>query len=53
MILRESAYSHEASLEDVIALANKSRGKDKEGYRAEFVRLVKSVNEMQGELAKK
>ncbi|WP_242204527.1 VWA domain-containing protein [Aestuariivivens insulae] len=42
MQLRQSRYYNNATLEDVIDLANKGRGEDREGYRAEFIRLVSS-----------
>ncbi len=44
MLLRDSEYSGELSLGDVLALARGSIGEDSEGYRAEFVRMVESVN---------
>jgi Ca-activated chloride channel family protein len=50
MHLRKSAYANNASLEDVIQLAKKGRGKDEDGYRAEFIRLVKSYQQSQNEL---
>jgi len=53
MLLRSSDFIADASLEQVIELAENSKGKDAEGYRSEFVRLVKSVKEMHGELANK
>ena len=53
MVLRQSAFINTGDLMNVISLANKSKGKDEEGYRAEFVRLVKSVKEMEGSIAKK
>ncbi|MGB2760652.1 MAG: von Willebrand factor type A domain-containing protein [Maribacter stanieri] len=43
--LRKSAFNNKASLNDVIVLAENGRGVDKNGYRAEFIRLVKSINE--------
>ena len=43
--LRKSAFNNKASFNDVIVLAEKGRGVDKNGYRAEFIRLVKSINE--------
>ena len=42
MILRDSRYKGTATLTDVAALASGSRGIDPDGYRAEFVRLVRS-----------
>lgn len=44
MQLRQSQYFNNATTTDVIKLAEKGRGKDRDGYRAEFVRLVKSHN---------
>ncbi|RFN57659.1 vWA domain-containing protein [Marixanthomonas ophiurae] len=40
--LRDSEFISTKSREEVIRLAEAGRGKDKEGYRAEFIRLVKS-----------
>ena len=40
MQLRESQFYNNTNTQDVIALANKDRGEDKSGYRAEFVRLI-------------
>lgn len=42
MILRNSEFKGNSTLNNVIELADQSRGYDKEGYKAEFVRLVKS-----------
>ena len=43
MHLRKSEYKNGAVLKDVIQLAESGRGEDKQGYRAEFIRLVNSV----------
>ncbi|WP_423998958.1 YfbK domain-containing protein [Maribacter sp. IgM3_T14_3] len=43
--LRKSAFINKTSFNDVIVLAEKGRGEDENGYRAEFIRLVKSMNE--------
>ncbi|MEO1011864.1 MAG: von Willebrand factor type A domain-containing protein [Bacteroidota bacterium] len=43
MQLRESSYHNNSSLEDVLALAERGRGTDRNGYRAEFIRLVKTM----------
>ena len=43
--LRKSAFTNKTSFIDVIVLAEKGRGEDDNGYRAEFIRLVKSANE--------
>ena len=40
MLLRDSPYKADASWKSVIERARGSRGKDAEGYRAEFVRLA-------------
>ncbi|AOW20232.1 vWA domain-containing protein [Urechidicola croceus] len=42
MKIRKSKFIKKADFNDVIALAEKGRGEDKEGYRAEFIRLVKA-----------
>jgi Ca-activated chloride channel family protein len=41
LLLRQSKYKGTAQYEDVIKLARAAFGQDEEGYRAEFVRLVK------------
>jgi Ca-activated chloride channel family protein len=46
MILRNSEFKGNATLESAINLASGSRGTDEEGYRAEFIRLMKTVREM-------
>ena len=40
MILRNSEFRGTATLEDVLELARETRGADRDGYRAEFIRLV-------------
>lgn len=47
MHLRKSKYNNNASLNLVLDLANKGKGEDKQGYRAEFVRLVESYSNLQ------
>ncbi|MBC9797795.1 vWA domain-containing protein [Sinomicrobium weinanense] len=42
MYLRDSEYLNGTKKEDIIALAEKNRGKDPDGSRAEFIRLMKS-----------
>ncbi|TCP26910.1 Ca-activated chloride channel family protein [Tenacibaculum skagerrakense] len=44
MYLRKSKFKNERNLEDVIRLASNGKGIDKDGYRSEFIRLVKSYN---------
>ena len=43
MILRESKFVKDRSIDQVVALAENAKGLDSEGYRSEFVRLVKTV----------
>ncbi|WP_405397910.1 von Willebrand factor type A domain-containing protein [Maribacter sp. Asnod2-G09] len=43
--LRKSAFINKTTFNNVIELAENGRGEDKNGYRAEFIRLVKSINE--------
>ncbi len=43
MLLRQSPYKQNASFEQAIRNASAGLGKDPEGYRSEFVRLVKSA----------
>jgi Ca-activated chloride channel family protein len=40
MLLRDSKFKGEANYKSVLALAKQAKGKDEEGYRAEFIRLV-------------
>lgn len=41
LILRQSAFKGSANYGKVIELAKKAKGNDEEGYRAEFIQLVK------------
>ncbi|SFE29925.1 Ca-activated chloride channel family protein [Chitinophaga sp. CF118] len=43
MLLRNSEYKGNATYDQVLTLANKAKGEDPEGYRAEFVQLVKKA----------
>ncbi len=43
MHLRKSQYRNNAAINDVITLAEAGKHKDKSGYRSEFIRLVKTV----------
>lgn len=40
LLLRDSKFKGETNYKDIIALAKQSKGKDEEGYRAEFIKLV-------------
>ena len=46
MILRKSEYRGSATLDDAIGLANGARGEDEDGYRAELIRMMKTVRDM-------
>ncbi|MBY0433886.1 MAG: von Willebrand factor type A domain-containing protein [Cyclobacteriaceae bacterium] len=43
MLLRDSEFVKGFTFDDVLQLAQGARGVDKEGHRAEFIRLVKSM----------
>ncbi len=43
MLLRNSEYKGQASYDQVLRIARKAKGKDQEGYRAEFVKLVETA----------
>lgn len=53
MLLRNSEYKGTSTYEDVINLAGKSLGIDAEGYRMEFISLVKKAQELQHTTVKK
>jgi Ca-activated chloride channel family protein len=42
MLLKDSDYIKKFNYDDVAQLAESARGKDKEGYRIEFINMVKS-----------
>ncbi len=44
MILRDSEFKAEASMEQVLQIAQGAMGTDEEGYRAEFVKLVETAD---------
>ncbi len=48
MVLRDSEYKGSTCYSDVIELAKGARGEDEEGYRSEFLRLVKTAGELKG-----
>lgn len=43
MQLRDSKFKGNTDYDAIITSAQSSKGKDTEGYRAEFIRLVKAV----------
>lgn len=50
MLLRQSEFVQESSFEQAIALAQGAKGVDKEGYRAEYIKLAKSAQLMAKDL---
>ena len=44
MLLKNSEYKGTFNYNTVLTLARSAKGRDKEGYRAEFISLVKTVN---------
>ena len=46
MVLRKSKHKGSYTIDAVIELAQSSRGKDSEGYRAEFVKLAKAAKKL-------
>ena len=47
MLLRESAFKGDSNYQDLIDLANKSIGKDLNGYRAEMIRLMQFMMDLE------
>jgi Ca-activated chloride channel family protein len=43
LLLRDSQFKGEATYDQVLELAKESKGQDEAGYRAEFIRLVETV----------
>lgn len=46
MLLRKSEFKANATFESVLALVKESKGKDENGYRSEFIRLVGLAQEI-------
>jgi Ca-activated chloride channel family protein len=46
MMLRNSSFKQQASYKEVISMAENAVGDDKEGYRKEFLQLVKSATSL-------
>ncbi|MCP4584204.1 MAG: VWA domain-containing protein [candidate division Zixibacteria bacterium] len=53
MLLRDSKFKADASFDQVLKLAKKSKGEDDNGYRAEFIRLVETAKLMTEELTER
>lgn len=47
LLLRDSKHKASASYEHVISEARKAKGKDEEGYRAEFIKLAEAAKSLQ------
>jgi Ca-activated chloride channel family protein len=45
MLLKDSKYKGIGTYDMALALARSAKGKDKEGYRAEYIKLVKTMND--------
>jgi Ca-activated chloride channel family protein len=43
MLLRNSDYKQNANFDQLIQRAKEAKGKDDEGYRAEFIRLAEDA----------
>jgi Ca-activated chloride channel homolog len=46
MILRNSEFKGNATLENAAMIARSARGEDEDGYRSELIRLIKTVNDL-------
>jgi Ca-activated chloride channel homolog len=46
MLLRNSEFKGNSSVDTILEMAKDSKGSDEEGYRSEFIQLVKTVNDL-------
>ncbi len=46
MLLRDSQFKQNSKFDQLITLAKSAKGKDDDGYRAEFIRLAESTKNM-------
>ena len=53
MVLRNSEYKNQASFKHLLSIAQNARGEDEEGYRGEFIKLVKTAQALKGMSADK
>jgi Ca-activated chloride channel family protein len=51
MLLRNSDFKQNANFDELIKLAKSAKGKDENGYRAEFIRLAESTGDMMKTMA--
>jgi Ca-activated chloride channel family protein len=52
MLLRDSEYKENAKYSMILQMAGASLGKDEEGYRKEFISLVKKASELKNDVVK-
>jgi Ca-activated chloride channel family protein len=48
LLLRDSEYKGNLTVEDVLSMARSAKGEDEEGYRSEFIKLVKTAESIGG-----
>ncbi|HEB62090.1 MAG TPA: DUF3520 domain-containing protein, partial [Bacteroidetes bacterium] len=53
LLLKDSAYKKDAGYESVLRNANLSKGQDIDGYRSEFINLVKTAKALDNSLVQK
>jgi Ca-activated chloride channel family protein len=46
MILRDSEFRGEATIEGAVMLARSARGEDEDGYRSEMIRLMNTAKDL-------
>jgi len=46
LLLRDSDFKQKANFDQLIARAKASKGKDEEGYRAEFIRMAENARDL-------
>jgi Ca-activated chloride channel family protein len=46
LLLRNSQFKQNSPFDQLISLAKSAKGKDDDGYRAEFIRLAESTKEL-------
>ena len=52
MLLRDSEHKGAATYQSLLALARGARGEDREGYRAEFIRMLETIDLLSRQAAK-
>jgi Ca-activated chloride channel family protein len=52
MLLRDSEHKGAATYQSLLALARGARGEDREGYRAEFIRMLEMIDLLSRQVAK-